>query len=387
MLVVGWVLAVVGLLAYGLSVSAENYIEKELVRPALEMRTKWLAEALPMLESDFRALSALADFRPRNGVRDAGELLNQQLGWSEPDADFYFGSQDPDGGQHLEGPLGRRFYELSPRLQSLGKSMPPFELDAEVAKELETLDFSWLTDLSRYDYWSLLTKSPLTEVPAGSRKALEPFSRALTRWSKLRLARALAERRLPEAERELTQLARLLISTESIAMVHQGLHVLELIELASGRDPEVLRTLKQLSLGLPLITDAMTPREVMERFDAILEREAPALWCAAWEEAKAQYGTRPVTGEYVPEYFEVLGARTRNERCRWESLARYRARSGDTPLAFLDETDEGTYLYWGVRLPFASRPTHAFYYFAFLTVYSSHLEAWINERGERPPPQ
>src|SRR5207248_7076867 len=106
--------------------------------------------------------------------RDAAEFMAPLIDYETP-------LDDPPGRLHLGG-------ALADRLKSYGTDWPTKISD----RDLEGLDFGWMSALQRFDYWSLFGAGRLREQPVGEFfTAPIPNYLSLQLWTKLRFAVAL----------------------------------------------------------------------------------------------------------------------------------------------------------------------------------------------------
>jgi hypothetical protein len=126
--------------------------------------------------------------------RDAAEFMAPLVDYETP-------LDDPPGRLHVAE-------ALADRLKSYGADWPTKISD----RDLEGLDFGWMSALQRFDHWSLLGAGRLREQPA----LFDDLSRlpipnyfSLQQWSKLRLAAAYRRGDLAQASAEVRHLADL----------------------------------------------------------------------------------------------------------------------------------------------------------------------------------
>jgi len=141
---------------------------------------------------------ALPDGSSRD--RDAAEFMAPLVDYESP-------LDDPPGRLHLAD-------ALAGRVKAYGADWPAKISD----RDLEALDFRWMSTLQRFDHWSLYGAGRLTEQPASFadfyRQSI-PNYLSLQLWSKLRFAAAYRRGDLAQASAEVRHLADL-IRTQSI---------------------------------------------------------------------------------------------------------------------------------------------------------------------------
>jgi hypothetical protein len=132
--------------------------------------------------------------------RDAAEFMAPLVDYEQP-------LEDPPGRLRVAG-------ALADRLKGYGADWPAKISD----RDLEGLDFGWMSALQRFDHWSLLGAGRLGDQPASYadfyRQAI-PNYWSLQQWSKLRLAAAFRRGDLAQASAEVRHLADL-TRTQSI---------------------------------------------------------------------------------------------------------------------------------------------------------------------------
>ena len=130
--------------------------------------------------------------------RDAAEFMAPLIDYETP-------LDDPPGRLHVAG-------ALADRVKGYGTDWPAKISD----RDLEGLDFGWLSALGAYDHWSLFGAGRLREQPLGEFfTAPIPNYLSLLLWTKLRFAVALRSGDLAQASAEVRHLAAL-IRTQSI---------------------------------------------------------------------------------------------------------------------------------------------------------------------------
>ena len=167
---------------------------------------------------DQETFAGLGLFEPRSGS-DAGALLNSGLSWDGSEFEQPWRTQAGLGVATLtldEGVLDA--------LDAAGDAWP-----ALPPASYSELDFGWMSRLAAYGYWSIFEGSPL-ELSDPAMWWQDPFPSFITliHWSKLRLAKGIAEAEPMAAALEVRELARLCMSTETLIGAMIAASMLEL---------------------------------------------------------------------------------------------------------------------------------------------------------------
>lgn len=164
----------------------------------------------PYFIADRAALAANPFFVGIGNKRDAGEFLNERNGWSserwEP-----FELASLDGAEPLVLPADVHAAFAGGRI-----------FDAEV--DLIAHDPSWLSKLHAYDHWALDEAMAARAKPDDEMWSPMPGFTDFTTWAKVRLLAGWRENDMVSASADVQQLARLLVSTETLigTMVASG---------------------------------------------------------------------------------------------------------------------------------------------------------------------
>lgn len=204
------------------------------------------------------------------------------------------------------------------------------------------LDFSWMKGLHRCDRWDLLSGRGRDAYSEQTRLPLQ-LGTART-WAQLRLLRGLAEGDLPEASRDVRQLAWLLYSTE---LVLGGMYAASVLELegeawaASGTPggapmpAEQIERLRRVLLGGLVFMSPVVPRPISAR--AYSPQEAPVGLCAqlgerAWGVWRLRGFIEREYAAFVEDFEQTLrnpppGCRLSFGRFEWERAGEDLSRS------------------------------------------------------------
>lgn len=162
---------------------------------------------------------------PGAGKRDAAELMAPLMDYEKP-------LHDPPGRLHLSE-------ERRKRLADYGNAWMVKITD----RDLEGLDFAWLSSLAAFDHWTLLGAGPLRDQSFSDFFTSPiPNYGVLQQWAKLRYAAGLRRGDLPAASAEVRHLADLVRSQRILIaeMVAVALYRLDArareIAAASGAD-------------------------------------------------------------------------------------------------------------------------------------------------------
>jgi hypothetical protein len=135
---------------------------------------------------------------PSGADHDASPFLNVRLDWE--------GNTRPNGWLHLSEALRQR-------IESYGIGWPVAITDEDVAG----LDFSWMSELQKYDHWDLMAEGPLREYrELDLYRAPMPSFTELFLWTKLRIARAARIGDFAATSADIHQLVALLRTTQTV---------------------------------------------------------------------------------------------------------------------------------------------------------------------------
>jgi hypothetical protein len=261
----------------------------------------------------------------RTGDRDAGPFLNPRIPWnaSRPVLDAWRRALPADA------PSLALEKARTGAIPSAWWKTPP--------EAWRGLDFGWMAALGAYDRWDLDVASPRSGPEVPHWDAPLPDFATLAAWSRLRLAKGLADGRPAEAAAEVADVARLLLTTEHLLGVMSGIQVLTLSDRAReeagappgawpGLDPATAAAARRAAQGAVTFFRLDTP----DRFAGDASRIAFAR-CAAIEEGlRVELFVRPVLGPARPEAFARLGRALGEARdCRLTRLRRAWLESAD----------------------------------------------------------
>lgn len=153
--------------------------------------------------------------------KDAGARLNGWVAWPG------------QGGAKNSGLAGfakspEALTDLRKKLASWGKTWPSVT-DAKEA--LKSFDFSWMKELRAFDHWKLDDAPPVKAALSARQGVLPaeiptPDLGSFSTWVELRLLLGIQQVQLADAIADTSQLATLLISTESLPLADVGIGIL-----------------------------------------------------------------------------------------------------------------------------------------------------------------
>lgn len=185
--------AVLGGVAYGSALPMQRIRLREV-------RAVSFSDAgIARFKADDARFAAFDPFPGQGNLRDAGELLNQQVRWEG----------------EIEAPVPAAWATLDQR-RLFGRVSPPWDEDTA---RFTGIDVSLLGTLLQYDHWDIEATGPLAAFSkAHSGQFYRPFPdfMALRDLAGARMAQALAARELLPAFGEVKHLAMLLYSTETL---------------------------------------------------------------------------------------------------------------------------------------------------------------------------
>jgi hypothetical protein len=172
---------------------------------------------------DQRFAASFPVFAARPGARDAGPVLGPRVSWSAaPEALRRYRESLPSGER------ARTPDPMLPRTLGAGWLRADAALFAE-------LDFGWMSRLAELDHWDLDANRPEPSSPGVAYGPLPGGE--LVSWAELRLAKGLRGGAPAEAFREVSELARLCITTEESSTISTGLTLFALVDEARGAAP------------------------------------------------------------------------------------------------------------------------------------------------------
>lgn len=211
-----------------------------------------------ILEDRF-ALERIPFFRGSKGEKDAGPFLNPLVPWERDRKSSLVLSE-----------------ELTKKLND--HDWVALNLDFDALK----LDFSWMKKLQDYDYWAPDFNNPRIKIEERPGLSQLPFPdyRILTNWGKLRLIHGRKTKTMPQALKEVRQLARLIYTNDflvssvvSIAMLRNEAAFVKaynpkIFEGWQTIPEEDLVRAKRYFWAMPLFVDPRLTLETYERLSA-----------------------------------------------------------------------------------------------------------------------
>lgn len=189
----------------------ENSNFRSKIRDLSQARQQSLHQHWEQIEADFSFLSRVEEFRAGHGGSDAGPLLNSLIQWRANNNASRFIHQFEKEKKVRLGALKR--------IEGFNDEIIYWESGRLDMLSLETfrgLEFSWLSEIAKYDYWELNRNSPLEYVAGAFNEPKPiPFLVDLLTWAKLRLIKSILDDKYREGIRETRWLAHLAYSTES----------------------------------------------------------------------------------------------------------------------------------------------------------------------------
>lgn len=201
-------------------------VNSMMVAPRLKQQSESEHKLLPSLLADQKSLQSTYLNAGSGHKRDAGIDLNKKIAWR--------GSTEPGPRQPLELPQAV--------LDTL-KSWKSSWLEHSGDTALNQIDTSWMNTLSAYDHWDIhrdCSGCVNSEVRTrGLADHLVPDYGQLLAWAKVRLLKGLQASDIANAASEVRQLARLVMSQESLvsAMTATAMYRLERLafDFAAGK--------------------------------------------------------------------------------------------------------------------------------------------------------
>jgi hypothetical protein len=292
--VIGSILAITTILVLGFLAWARHEVRKNGEKVRIEYE-QGLARILPAFLEDQELAKAYPIFATPRNERDAGPFLNPRIGWD--------GDHKRIERWRATVPSPSTLLALDPKLI---ERIPKDWWTADRAL-WSTLDFSWMTSLREFDHWDVERNSPWAELAAGEWPNSFPLLFEVAPWSKLRLAKGLAEGQMKDAVADVEHLSRLLLSTETLLGAAGAFQQLDLVDRAlaaletSGKpapraanrvDGVTRRRLQRAVTAALAFMRIDTPRE----YDALRPRIRVGR-CAAMNEAlQAAVVFRPMAG-------------------------------------------------------------------------------------------
>jgi len=265
--------------------------------------------------------------------KDAGPVLNARIDWS--------GTKENDENK-------KAYAEY---LNSLGDSSPPsLELSSELIDKLKAdgpgfmkkaksyklkdLDFQWITDMKKYDFWEIGENSPWVYLEHFS-FASAPFPDLvlLIHWAKLRLIKGVQEHNLPKAIDEVMHLAKLTNSTETLIGTVVALRMIRASSIAEDfqrRGQYIDENFLHMAetYMIQLMATVSNPLVDPKSLEQLLAAHGPGYCSIVNEAGEGILISKPLLeSEMKDVYSEYEKLLTASKVCRWLNLRK--AWSGD----------------------------------------------------------
>ena len=299
-----WVAYVLGLALplFVLSLTAVHILYRINVRPYLEFARDSQAKNLQAYLEDINYLSRFELLRPRTeGTTDAGTVLNAKVFWAPKPEDFRL--THPGAAKPIVPPPIREEL-LRLRYEWMEKSFKARRMKA---------DLSFFDHLRNFDHWNIEIGSPIEDLTKAHlfippvRLPIPEVSDLLAA-AKLRLMQGDINKDSLKALSDVRELARLLLTTESMQMVLAGLAILDEERMAyrhfvdkgvlestawSPVDRNITRRARRAILATREFLHLWTPEASIK--EIFLGVNLPPGFCAAANEAfPINYSLRPL---------------------------------------------------------------------------------------------
>lgn len=337
---IGQSLLVIGVICLVIVPLFTSILYQTWVYKTLKQRTEQLQIKLPTLLEDQAYIQRNFPLLEKKESSDAGPFLNPLLKW------YGHPTDGEDAGQSAGEKITR--YRKKFPFQGSNPILLSNQIGAESLKSLsdwkkvgtQNLNFHWMEELSRFDYWDISENSP--NAPEGETSSLdsilnhfEPNPLPLVTWAVLRLAQGVQKQDLLSAHQEVQHLAQLMLSTESHLMAPLAIMILEKEKalydlltdenspLAKNWQPISTEALKRVSRYLDQLRFFLNPVVSRELFQSVMNGDTGFGICSSLRYNLEFYlQAFPYLQDRSPENSQFLNeALLTNKNCR---LKRFR---------------------------------------------------------------
>ncbi|MCB0405522.1 MAG: hypothetical protein KDD51_12120 [Bdellovibrionales bacterium] len=215
---IGIILSFGGLVSLGGVYGLQEFYYRKILNPEFaEIQSRLRSHLKDYLE-DKKVLASLELFANSSRERDAGPFLNPIMEWTSGVGDLQKYNQSSSGPLVL--PVG---------IKENLETWKNHEFDHLREIDFGKINMTWMESIRRFDHWDVQHNSPIDRMYQGEvlSKKMEPFSfvvshplpefKTLLHWVRLRWMRAAQDGSFLSAANETRHLARLALSTETLA--------------------------------------------------------------------------------------------------------------------------------------------------------------------------
>lgn len=274
-----------------------------------------LEQKAALIEADRLRLSSIDFFHSSvRGQSDASTFLNPLISWAEKPG----------------------LLALAPETKSLFANSKTSFSDIKVDWKQANLDFSWFSSLARFDVWSFDQGGPFFDQGQDYNVLNLPFPDygELRTWSKLRLLKGRDDKALEPAFKEVRQLAKLMMSQESLLSTMSAISLLKAeTQFYASLSEEERRTLNWSVISAEDLAAARRYYWAQLSFldlrlsDSSFQKHAsmePGLCTRVYEALAAAHELRPLAQRYLAASYERLDQleKATADKCRPSAIRR-----------------------------------------------------------------
>jgi hypothetical protein len=213
-------------IAFALSFAAAAHadLDEQLTARVAERRTE-LDQSVPAILQLQKEINQKDKYFKNKTKKDAGPILNARVPWLGTDDKL---ANKKAYAQYLVslGDTSPKSLELPQQLIDQLKQAGPDFLKKAKTFDLKGIDFAWITEMKKYDFWEIGENSPWIYLDRFSfTSAPFPNLVLMTAWARLRLIKGIQEHDLARASDEVQHLAKLVHSTETLVGAVTSLHI------------------------------------------------------------------------------------------------------------------------------------------------------------------
>ena len=317
----------------------KNTRVEELIRSRVADRKIAMAKYVPKILELQKEINrnAAVFLIPVRTNKDAGPYLNARLNWfdvvnnanAKKANEKYLASLGPNKISKLLIPAN-----VKDKLDLLGSDS--FKKAAEI--DLKSVDFSWLKELQKFDFWNDEENSPLAYMDTFDFTSYPiPDYASLFTWARLRLIKGIQEKNVKAAEDEVIHLGRLAHSTENIVGAATSVALFKLIaSFAKGKETEFkvdLNLYKNAKLYFFSLSKALgNPINDPQVFDQLTQSPFGPGFCAVMREVGANFfmdktlletDLKEIYSKYEVLLKSKMPCRLRHVRSAWMGNPKY----------------------------------------------------------------